>query len=65
MKIRKKELLNQLVIKILKVSFPVSLGLYLFRGWGIISFLPGWILLVTITLSIFSLLGYLTLKTYN
>lgn len=65
MKIRNKKLLNQFLTKILTLFLPLSIGLYLIRGWGIISFFPGWILLSAISISLFSLLIYLTLKTYN
>ncbi len=50
---------------VLKISFPLSILLYLVRGFGLVSFLPGWIFLITIVLFVFSFLGYLTIKTYN
>ena len=63
--LRKKKLLAKYCFKIFKFSIPISIGLFLLRINGLLSFLPGGILLFLIIISLFTLLGYLILKTYN
>ncbi len=62
---RNKQLLSRYLAKTCKISIPASIVLYILRVWGLISFLPGWILLLAIITAVFSSLSYLTLKTYT
>lgn len=49
---------------VFKITFPMAVVVYVLRGFGYLTNLPGGVLLVLIFTSIFSLLIYLWLSTY-
>ena len=64
MKTRKKGQLTNKLLLALKISLPLSIILYLARGFGFLSFLPSGLILLTIVVFLFSFFGYLVAKTF-
>lgn len=49
---------------VFKITFPLSIIVYVLRGLGYLTYMPGGVLLALIFTSVFSLLIYLWLSTY-
>lgn len=61
---RKLGKIQDLLLLIFKISLPLSIVLYVLRGLGFLGFVSGGVLSFCILTSIFSLLGFLLVKTY-
>ena len=56
--------LSQVLTYLLLSVVPLTIILYIFRGLGIIAFMPGGLILFLIILSAFTVIFYLIDKTY-
>ncbi|MBL1209762.1 MAG: hypothetical protein FWJ34_08675 [Geminocystis sp. GBBB08] len=61
---RKTQKINQNLRLLIIIFIPLTIILYLLRGFGLFGFLPGGILLFFIIASIFILISFLITKTY-
>jgi len=61
---RYTQIISQTLRFLTITTIPLALTVYILRGVGLLSFLYGWVVVLTIWLGIFSLIFFLIDRTY-
>ncbi|WP_066348560.1 hypothetical protein [Geminocystis sp. NIES-3708] len=62
---RKIQIINKKLRLSIIIIIPLTILLYLLRGFGLLGFLPGGILIFLIIISAFILISFLITETYS